>query len=115
MKQSAAVQPDLPIFPAGRSKVPTPAGGRGRAFVRLLVELQRLQEGSRKVVTIAQLARETGVSTRTIRRDLEVLQEAGIPLVDEIDPNTDITPVRRWRVLGHELTNLRPAVGGGAR
>jgi len=39
-------------------------------------------ESSRRV-TIDDLAQKTGVSTRTIRRDLEALQAAGFPLFDE--------------------------------
>jgi predicted DNA-binding transcriptional regulator YafY len=40
-------------------------------------------EASRRA-TIDGLAEQTGVTTRTIRRDLEALQEAGFPLFDEI-------------------------------
>ena len=40
-------------------------------------------ESSRRM-TIDDLAARTGVSTRTIRRDLEALQEAGFPLFDEV-------------------------------
>jgi predicted DNA-binding transcriptional regulator YafY len=40
-------------------------------------------ESSRRV-TIDDLARRTGVTTRTIRRDLEALQSAGFPLFDEV-------------------------------
>ena len=40
-------------------------------------------EASRRV-TIDDLAQRTGVTTRTIRRDLEALQTAGFPLFDEI-------------------------------
>src|SRR5687768_4807114 len=39
-------------------------------------------EASRRL-TIDDLAARTGVTTRTIRRDLEALQEAGFPLFDE--------------------------------
>src|SRR6186997_2307340 len=39
-------------------------------------------EASRRV-TIDDLAQRTGVTTRTIRRDLEALQTAGFPLFDE--------------------------------
>ena len=39
-------------------------------------------EASRRV-TIDDLAARTGVTTRTIRRDLEALQTAGFPLFDE--------------------------------
>src|SRR5215210_8231949 len=40
-------------------------------------------ESSRRI-TIDDLADRTGVSTRTIRRDLEALQAAGFPLFDEV-------------------------------
>lgn len=40
-------------------------------------------ESSRRA-TIDELAERTGVSTRTIRRDLEALQTAGFPLFDEV-------------------------------
>ena len=106
----STVQPDL--FP--RSPVPSEPSMRGRAFVRLFVVLQTMQ-GSRVGVTLEQLAAETGVTTRTVRRDLEVLQEVGIPLVDAFDEGSDVRPVRRWRVMGRSLTDLRPAAIGGAR
>ena len=40
-------------------------------------------EASRRA-TIDELAKQTGVTTRTIRRDLDALQEAGFPLFDEV-------------------------------
>jgi predicted DNA-binding transcriptional regulator YafY len=40
-------------------------------------------ESSRRL-TIDDMATKTGVTTRTIRRDLEALQEAGFPLFDEV-------------------------------
>src|SRR5687767_14639056 len=40
-------------------------------------------ESSRRL-TIDDLASRTGVTTRTIRRDLEALQSAGFPLFDEV-------------------------------
>src|SRR5438132_8706311 len=40
-------------------------------------------EASRRL-TIDDLASRTGVTTRTIRRDLEALQSAGFPLYDEV-------------------------------
>ena len=39
-------------------------------------------EASRRL-TIDEMAERTGVTTRTIRRDLEALQSAGFPLYDE--------------------------------
>jgi predicted DNA-binding transcriptional regulator YafY len=44
-------------------------------------------------VSIQQLAAMTGVTTRTIRRDLEALQEAGFPLYDE-----EANGKKRWRL-----------------
>ncbi len=43
--------------------------------------------------TIRRLAETTGVTTRTIRRDLEALQEAGFPIYDVAD---DVA--KRWRL-----------------
>ena len=43
--------------------------------------------------TIRKLAATTGVTTRTIRRDLEALQEAGFPLYDEPGDGA-----KRWRL-----------------
>jgi predicted DNA-binding transcriptional regulator YafY len=40
-------------------------------------------EASRRL-TIDELSKRTGVTTRTIRRDLEALQESGFPLFDEV-------------------------------
>jgi predicted DNA-binding transcriptional regulator YafY len=40
-------------------------------------------ESSRRL-TIDEMSARTGVTTRTIRRDLEALQEAGFPLFDEV-------------------------------
>src|SRR5262245_44834554 len=40
-------------------------------------------EASRRL-TIDEMSARTGVTTRTIRRDLEALQEAGFPLFDEV-------------------------------
>ena len=45
--------------------------------------LLRDLEASRSL-TIDDMASRTGVTTRTIRRDLEALQEAGFPLFDEV-------------------------------
>ena len=43
----------------------------------------KAMESSRRA-TIDDLAKQTGVTTRTIRRDLDALQEAGFPLFDEV-------------------------------
>ncbi|HEY7497639.1 MAG TPA: WYL domain-containing protein [Vicinamibacterales bacterium] len=49
-------------------------------------------ESSRRL-TIDEMASRTGVTTRTIRRDLEALQEAGFPLFDEVHDGK-----RYWRL-----------------
>jgi predicted DNA-binding transcriptional regulator YafY len=51
-------------------------------------------ESARVGVTIHDLARETGVTTRTIRRDLTALQEAGFALFDEGEENE----TKRWKL-----------------
>jgi len=54
---------------------------RNAEVIRQWTILKEL-EASRRA-TIDALAAQTGVTTRTIRRDLEALQEAGFPLFDE--------------------------------
>jgi predicted DNA-binding transcriptional regulator YafY len=66
---------------------------RNRNLVRVLEELRTL-EASRVGATLRELADEAGVCERTIRRDLEALEAAGVPIVDE----TDEAGRRRWRV-----------------
>jgi proteasome accessory factor B len=60
-------------------------------------------ESSRHGATIPALATELGVTTRTIRRDLAALQEAGFPLFDERD---DEDGTVRWRLGGQPLKGL---------
>jgi predicted DNA-binding transcriptional regulator YafY len=59
-------------------------------------------EASRHGATIPALADDLGVTTRTIRRDLAALQEAGFPLFDERDPEGRV----RWRLDGRVLKGL---------
>lgn len=67
---------------------------RNRQLVRSLTVLQLLE--SRHGRTLVELAGATGVSTRTIIRDLEAIEEAGIPLIDE--PAEASSSAKRWRV-----------------
>ena len=57
-------------------------------------QILREIEAHRTGVTIHDLAREAGVTTRTIRRDLQALQEAGFALVDAGEQNE----TKRWRL-----------------
>jgi proteasome accessory factor B len=59
-------------------------------------------DAARHGVSIDDLASDLGVTTRTIRRDLAALQEAGFPLYDEHDENGRT----RWRLDGHVLKGL---------
>jgi predicted DNA-binding transcriptional regulator YafY len=59
-------------------------------------------ESSRHGVSIDALADELDVTTRTIRRDLEALQEAGFPLFDNRDDEGRV----RWRLDGQVLKGL---------
>lgn len=55
---------------------------RNAEVIRQWTILKELEASRRS--TIDDLAELTGVTTRTIRRDLEALQEAGFPLFDEV-------------------------------
>jgi len=59
-------------------------------------------ESSRHGAGIDGLARDLDVTTRTIRRDLAALQEAGFPLFDEKDEDGRV----HWRIDGHVLKGL---------
>ena len=59
-------------------------------------------ETARHGVAIDALADELGVTTRTIRRDLAALQEAGFPLYDEKDADGRV----RWRLEGQVLKGV---------
>jgi predicted DNA-binding transcriptional regulator YafY len=59
-------------------------------------------ESSRHGVSIDSLAGELDVTTRTIRRDLAALQEAGFPLYDTRDEEGHV----RWRLDGQVLKGL---------
>ena len=71
---------------SGRAWLP-----RNAEVIRQWTILREL-EASRGA-TIRRLAETTGVTTRTIRRDLEALQEAGFPLYDLADDGE-----KRWRL-----------------
>jgi predicted DNA-binding transcriptional regulator YafY len=59
-------------------------------------------ESSRHGASIDALADQLDVTTRTIRRDLAALQEAGFPLYDERDDDGRV----RWRLDGQVLKGL---------
>lgn len=57
-------------------------------------QILREIESRRAGVTIHELAKQVRVSTRTIRRDLQALQEAGFAVFDEGDENE----TKRWKL-----------------
>src|SRR5688572_32010777 len=57
-------------------------------------QILREVESRRTGVTIHELARQVKVSTRTIRRDLQALQEAGFAVYDEGEENE----TKKWRL-----------------
>ncbi len=74
---------------------------RNQEVIRQWKALHAL-ETARHGVAIDALADELGVTTRTIRRDLAALQEAGFPLYDEKDDDGRV----RWRLDGQVLKGL---------
>lgn len=75
---------------------------RNQEVIRQWKVLQGL-ESSRHGTTIPAFATALGVTTRTIRRDLAALQEAGFPLFDERDEEGGQV---RWRLGGQPLKGL---------
>jgi predicted DNA-binding transcriptional regulator YafY len=65
----------------------------------ILREIERARGG----VTIDELASLCGVTTRTIRRDLQALEEAGFPVYDDRSHDDGRT---RWKVSGHAFKGL---------
>lgn len=65
---------------------------RNAGLIRTWRLVALLREGGG--CSLARLSRELGVTTRTIRRDLEALQEAGVAIYDEKPEDT-----RYWRLV----------------
>jgi predicted DNA-binding transcriptional regulator YafY len=66
----------------------------------ILREIERARGGG---VTIHDLSTLCGVTTRTIRRDLQALEESGFPLFDDRSRDDGKT---RWRINGQALKGL---------
>ena len=74
-------------------------------------QILREIESRRTGVTIHELARLTSVSTRTIRRDLQALQEAGFSVFDEGEENE----TKKWRLGGLRVPFRGRGPDGGRR
>lgn len=82
---------------------------RNAEVIRQWTILRELEAARR--LTIDQMAEHTGVTTRTIRRDLEALQSAGFPLFDETYENKkywtlERTAFRRLDATGFTFAEL---------
>ncbi len=70
-------------------------------------QILREIEARRAGVTIHELAALVRVSTRTIRRDLQALQEAGFAVYDEGEENE----TKRWRIDGAPFRAIQEGLG----
>lgn len=70
-------------------------------------QILRSIESSRTGVTIHSLAEQAGVTTRTIRRDLQALQEAGFAIYDEGEEHD----TKRWRLDAQPFRSVESGLG----
>jgi predicted DNA-binding transcriptional regulator YafY len=70
-------------------------------------QILREVESSRTGVTIHDLAKSAGVTTRTIRRDLQALQEAGFALFDEGEEHD----TKRWKLDAAPFRSVESGLG----
>jgi predicted DNA-binding transcriptional regulator YafY len=76
---------------------------RNAEVIRQWTILREIERASSTGVTIDDLASRCDVTTRTIRRDLQALEEAGFPLFDDRSHDDGRT---RWRMNGQAFRGL---------
>ena len=76
---------------------------RNAEVIRQWTILREIERARGSGVTIDELASQCAVTTRTIRRDLQALEEAGFPLYDDRTQDDGRT---RWRVNGQAFKGL---------
>lgn len=76
---------------------------RNAEVIRQWTILREIDQARGAGATIDQLASLCGVTTRTIRRDLQALEEAGFPLYDDRTHDDGRT---RWRINGQAFKGL---------
>lgn len=76
---------------------------RNAEVIRQWTILREIEHARAGGVTIDELAELCGVTTRTIRRDLQALEEAGFPLFDDKSHDDGRT---RWKVNGQAFKGL---------
>jgi predicted DNA-binding transcriptional regulator YafY len=77
--------------------------GRNAEVIRQWTILREIERARGAGVTIDELAALCSVTTRTIRRDLQALEEAGFPLFDDRSADDGRT---RWKVNGQAFKGL---------
>jgi len=70
-------------------------------------QILRAIESSRTGVTIHDLAAQAGMTTRTIRRDLQALQEAGFAIYDEGEEHE----TKRWKLDAQPFRSVEAGLG----
>jgi predicted DNA-binding transcriptional regulator YafY len=78
---------------------------RGRQILRQWEVLHALESGPKTIAELLDVVGGRAITTRTIYRDLEVLQLAGFPLYSDKDTDDII----RWRLLRTGVTPRRAA------
>ena len=78
---------------------------RNRQVIRQWQILTMLVERPRSIGELAGAVGDHGVTTRTVRRDLEALQAARFPIFNDKDEDG----VTRWRLLRRDVTPWRAA------
>src|SRR6185503_17056844 len=76
---------------------------RNAEVIRQWTILREIERARGSGVTIDDLAAQCAVTTRTIRRDLQALEEAGFPLYDDRTHDDGRT---RWKVNGQAFKGL---------
>jgi len=76
---------------------------RNAEVIRQWTILREIEQARAAGVTIDDLASLCGVTTRTIRRDLQALEEAGFPLFDDKSADDGRT---RWQINGQAFKGL---------
>ncbi|HEV3141025.1 MAG TPA: transcriptional regulator [Vicinamibacterales bacterium] len=76
---------------------------RNAEVIRQWTMLRELERSRGLGLTVDELADLSGVTTRTIRRDLQALEEAGFPIFDDKSHDDGRT---RWRVNGQAFKGL---------
>lgn len=80
-----------------------PVVPRNAEVIRQWTILREIERARGAGVTIDELARHTNVTTRTIRRDLQALEEAGFPVYDDRAHDDGRT---RWLINGQAFRGL---------